>query len=235
VGLLTTAELEEFIRVACKATGYSREQLLKATGLPWEELRRQAPELKAPPAPETMRSRMVRARVPELFIRSVADKDPIACYPLAEVKSFLASKLRVLCLSGGKGTRKSGSAAWGLGQADGGRWIESSHITRVSIEDKDFWKELGRASLLVIDDLGVERRDEKGAFMSGFNELVNGIYTDCRRLIITCNLTPKQFSAEPEAGGYGSRVYDRIREVGRWVTVGGESVRPQMREPGEDG
>lgn len=230
---IASEEFEQILEIACRATGMSRAEMLRATGLEWRDLHR-----KEEPKPITLadiRERMTRARVPELFIRSVGVRAPVDCFALREVRSFLeARNRRVLVLSGGRGTRKTGSAAWALGQLMGGRFLASSRILATVIDDRDYWSECLRAPLLVLDDLGVEVRDSRGTFLTHFHALIENAYSACRRLIVTTNLSFSQFRAEPDQGGYGVRVYDRIVECGTWSTVAGESVRASLREPGED-
>ncbi len=184
------------------------------------------------------RRRMMGAGVPVRFIEAVADKAPLDCEPLRYVRDFLDGRDGFRVLSGGKGTRKTGSASWALGQLDGGAFLEASAVTRLSIEQRPKWEAIIASPLVVLDDLGTERRDEKGAFVAALSEMINAIYSQRRRLIVTCNLTPKTFKET-----YGEREYDRLREAGKWSTVAGESVRTYQpalsghyatREPGSD-
>jgi hypothetical protein len=172
------------------------------------------------------RRRMKAAGVPELFIEHTADRDPVDCEPMRAVRGFLSSKDGFHVLSGGKGTRKSGSASWSLGQLDGGAFLEASEIIRLSITpDRQRWDEILLAPLVVLDDLGTEKRDEKGAFTSALSELINKVYSNRRRLIITCNLTKETFKTV-----YGAREFDRMREMGKWSSIAGESVRSYRQQ-----
>ncbi len=222
------AYLDRLRRMACKQTGMTLEQLLEAEkNISWpKEI---MPVVSSPR--QVARRRMKQAGVPELFIRSVGDVEPRPLDAWRHVRDFLDSGQSFLVLSGGKGTGKTGSACWSLGQIDGGRFLDAPEITGMSIREKEQWDRVRGAPLVVLDDLGTERRDEKGYFIGGFFDLFNGCYSGCTRLVITCNISREQFASEPDQGGYGARVYDRLRETGRWVTVGGESIR----EPGEEG
>lgn len=226
------AAVNDLRALACKQTGMTLDELLEA------ERNVSHPKEFIPVAPSpavVARRRMKNAGVPELFIQCVADKPPTECYPLMKVREHLDSHDGFLVLSGGKGTRKTGCAAWALGQVDRGGFVEALAVTRLSIEQRPTWDKLLAAEVVVLDDLGTERRDEKGAFIGAFFELFNGVYSGRKRLIITCNLSREQFAAEPERGGYGARVYDRLKETGKWAVVGGESVRGVVeRQPGED-
>lgn len=181
------------------------------------------------------RRRMIGAGVPDLFITAVADRKPLDCTPLTCVQEFLNCGDGFHVLSGGKGTRKTGSACWALGQLDSGKFLHSRDITRLSIEQRDKWDAICSAPLVVLDDLGTEKRDEKGAFSSAVSELIDRVYSNRRRMIITCNLDKETF-----AQVYGEREFDRLREVGKWSYIAGQSVRqydPALhleREPGCD-
>ena len=174
------------------------------------------------------RRRMAGAGVPELFLRAVADKEPEDCEPLRQVQDFLSSADGFRVLSGGKGTMKTGSACWALGQLDGGMYVEAMDVIRLSIEDKPKWEAIVAAPLVVFDDLGWEKRDDKAAFTSAFSRLLNTVYTQRRRMIITCNMTRENFKAT-----YGEREFDRMREVGKWSAIAGESVRSYQRSMGQ--
>lgn len=179
------------------------------------------------------RRRMVAAGVPEEYIACVADREPEDCRPYQVIRGFLNSKDGFHVLSGGKGTRKTGSAAWALGQIDGGAFIEAPDVVKVSIEQKDRWEHIvQKAPLVVLDDVGTEKRtgDLPASFGAAFSDLVNKVYGGRRRLIITCNLTRETFRST-----YGDREFDRIRHVGKWSDIAGQSVRQYTeREPGCD-
>jgi hypothetical protein len=181
------------------------------------------------------------AKVPERYTQCVVDRKPIECASLGYVKDFLSSKNNFLMLAGGKGVYKSGSAAWALGQVDGGAFVHAYDLVQVSIEDKVQWNRILRAPIVVLDDLGREKRDGSlGAFIDAFQKIFNGAYSSCRRLIMTGNVSRAEFNREPNDGGYGTREYDRLKEAGEWYGVAGESARgtPQLTahwaEQGED-
>ncbi len=221
-----------------------REKLAKAAGktlAQWLEMEANVSHpreiIPVQPSPAAIaRRRMLGAGVPELFIAAVGDRKPLDCTPLKRVQDFLNCGDGFHVLSGGKGTRKTGSACWALGQLDRGAFLHSRDITRLSIEPRDKWDAICSAPLVVLDDLGTEKRDEKGAFQSAVSELIDRVYSNRRRMIVTCNLTREVF-----AKVYGEREFDRIREVGKWSDIAGQSVRqydPQQhleREPGEEG
>ncbi len=181
------------------------------------------------------RRRMLGARVPEKFIRAVGDAKPLDCKPMRDVSAFLDSRDGFLLLSGGKGTRKTGSASWALGQLDGGVFVHAQDLVETSVapEHRERWDYIvNRAPLVVFDDLGTEKRtgDLPVSFGTAFSRLVDKVYSGCRRMIITHNITKATMK-----GVYGEREFDRMREVGKWSDIAGESVRTyQERIPGSD-
>lgn len=225
------ADVNGFRKHLAESKGYTLEQWLAMES----EVHHPTEFVAITPSPRTMaRRRMKDADVPERFIQHVADKDPLDCEPMTFVREFLNSRDGFRVLQGGKGTRKTGSACWALGQLDGGAFIEADDVIRVSIEDKERWAKILAAPLVVFDDLGTEKRDDKATFTSAFSKLLNTVYSQSRRLIITCNVTPVVFRQV-----YGEREYDRLKEAGLWSKIGGESVRrydPAAhldRDPGE--
>lgn len=85
-----------------------------------------------------------------------------------------------------------------------------------------FIDDLNKYSLLIIDDLGVERQSEYVAEI--VQNIVDSRYRAGLPLIITTNLTPKDFS-EPSGDIAKSRLYSRISEMCLPVIVSGEDRR----------
>jgi hypothetical protein len=214
---------EPWLDLAVRATGLSRENLqaaITAAGPP--------PEYTHPGVDVRARARRrgVVAGVPELHLRNLVDRDPMPGQAWVAVREFLADdRLGFLVLSGGKGTHKTGSACWMLTQVEGGNFVEAPDLLAVAIEDKARYLRLRVSRYVVLDDLGTEIRDGKGLFQGVLNTLWNGWYAGCAKVITTCNLTAEEFRRPPEKGGYGERIYDRLRERGRWICIGGESRR----------
>lgn len=206
--------LEIFHRMAEKATGLSRNELSALALEPREESVRMIDPRK------TKRRRMEQARAPELHIRNLSDNVPVECDAIQGVRTFLeARKKNILVLSGGKGTCKTGSACWALGERSDGIFVKAKHLSAIAIEDKALYLRLSRAPLIVLDELGLEHPDEKGFWLSTFIDLFDDWYSSCATVIITGNLTRTKFEA------YDERVFDRLREVGEWKNIGGASVR----------
>ena len=88
---------------------------------------------------------------------------------------------------------------------------------------QEFINDLNRYSLLILDDLGAERRSEYMQEMV-FN-IIDSRYRSGLPFIITTNLTMDEIK-KPQEVGY-SRIYDRILERCFPVAVTGESRRRQ--------
>lgn len=91
-----------------------------------------------------------------------------------------------------------------------------------SAENKsEYLESLCRYSLLVLDDLGVERKTHYMQEM--IYKIVNARYASGMPIVVTTNLTPQELS-KPADIGY-ARIYDRILEVCLPVKVDGKSRR----------
>lgn len=134
----------------------------------------------------------------------------------------------ILILSGPVGCGKSTAAAWWISQAvkvspylvaRDPLFIPVYKLQRVSW----YGDEIGAIELakrLVIDDLGTEFIDSKNAFISLFRGIVDARYANRLPLLITTNKTAVEFKDL-----YGERTIDRMREVGRFIELQGESLR----------
>ena len=206
----------KFIELACKATGMTEEQLRARAS----EIGEDIPEVK----PERdSRESVLNRGVPLVHVENIYDAQPDECQALAAVREFVGGKKTVLVLAGGVGTCKTGSACWAL-TFKPGRFCTADEAIRLSTsnapEDVDLWRRIRGAQLLVIDDLGGEYSGEKGWGVRVFNGLLDHRYSHGLKTIITTNLHAARFKED-----YGERVADRIREAGRWLTLGGTSVR----------
>lgn len=148
---------------------------------------------------------------------------------VAAAQAALDVGMTLLVLSGTRGCGKTTAAAWWLLQrrkpseyvrVGPPRFVDASSLARWPRYDDAKMRELERASALVIDDLGVEYDDKNGAFRSFVDGLVNSRYAACLPTCITTNVPAADFRQR-----YGERIADRIREVGRFVELSGESLR----------
>lgn len=134
-----------------------------------------------------------------------------------------------LLLYGTVGTGKSHMAACIANKLidDGYKVMMTNFATMVNILQSSFdgkqeyIDSLNRYALLIIDDLGAERKSD---FMQEqvFN-IIDARYRSGLPMIITSNLTMKQLT-EPTEIGF-ARIYDRILEKCHPIELKGESIR----------
>lgn len=84
----------------------------------------------------------------------------------------------------------------------------------------DTMREICELRWLVLDDLGTEFNDAKGAFQAKLDRILDARYREYRRTVITTNLPPQSFAER-----YGERIQDRMREGGLWASISGASIR----------
>lgn len=167
------------------------------------------------------RMRCRDARVPERVVRHLADPRPTAAWD--HVRAFIDSPLTIQILSGGEGCSKTVSACRALAEK-GGLYVKAAALMRARFDDEE-WRTILRARpLLVIDDVGVEARDEKGWAMAALYELLDRRYDDCLQTILTTNLTKKRF-VETYCAEDGGRLLGRLRECGQYVEIDAPSMR----------
>lgn len=135
-----------------------------------------------------------------------------------------------LLLHGGLGTGKTYAAACIVNALiDTGRSCLMTNFARVlntlwSIENKQgYIDSLNKFDLLVLDDLGAERRSEY-AQEQVFN-VIDSRYRAKLPLIVTTNLTMKELTALDNIGN--GRIYDRLLEMCHPVEISGKSRRRQ--------
>ena len=133
-----------------------------------------------------------------------------------------------LVLSADKGVGKSTAAGWWLRKTAAEaqpstnafrRWWPAAEIAAMDFYGDDF-KRLCDCHSLVLDDLGAEYSDAKGAFQSKLDRVMDARYREYRRTIVTTNLSVKGFVER-----YDTRIYDRMREGGVWQGISGASMR----------
>jgi len=142
---------------------------------------------------------------------------------IKRVAEWLKEDRTILVLAGVAGCGKTvASARWALEDRLGHHtaFVRASTFARSSRFDSDTRNHWLRAYALALDDLGAEYVDAKGSLLTDLDELVDQFYGDCKRLLITTNLTPAQFR-----GRYGERVADRLRECGSWFSIASGSLR----------
>lgn len=152
--------------------------------------------------------------------------------PLVDaVRRWIAEGEESWCmvLSSNPGTGKSTAAGWWLSQVAKGvshspnasrRWWPATEVAALDFYGDDY-KRLCECASLVLDDLGTEYSDQKGALQSKLDRLFDSRYREYRKTIVTANVDAAVFRER-----YGSRIYDRLCDSGaRWVSYEGESLR----------
>lgn len=161
-----------------------------------------------------------------------APEAPVPTPALEAVGRFLGPKDKtpILVLAGGVGTGKTVAAAWGCA-FHSGRMVKALDLVRIGLfaegQDKATLRDLERADLAVIDDVGAEPQDTKGYAYAAFFEAFERRYDACAKTILTTNLTMDEFRAR-YGTGVGVRFWDRIRGDARWIDVPGKSMRERV-------
>lgn len=202
----------------------------------WEERDRQVAELIAQDVAQTeaqrMRSRAAELRdngFPELFV-SAALGELADTRAMAHVRLFVQLPKRILVLAGGVGAGKTTAATWVAlkGQDPRPAFVRIATLARGGLHDRKLSEWLDDATSLVIDDVGAEYLDGKGAFRSLLDEVVDRFYSDRRTLVMTTNLRPKRGAADEQEQfleRYGDRVWSRLTEAGVWGDCGARDLR----------
>jgi hypothetical protein len=135
----------------------------------------------------------------------------------------------VLVLMGGIGTGKTLAACWWATEFRAAQFMTAAELARWPRYDMAAMDRLLKAPGIVVDDLGTEYMDDKGNFLAVFDEFVNTRCANMRKTVITTNLTPADFGKR-----YGARITDRIVECGRFISVGGDSLRGPANQVGAE-
>ena len=165
------------------------------------------------------RAELEMAGVSPRTLRAVFDASPEQTEAVVTLRAAFDRTPRpaIVVLQGGVGCGKSCAAAlWAI--QTGARWITAKALARLGYEDE--LTKLGRAGALVLDDLGTEYADAKGFFVSNLDGLIDDRYSRELPTVITTNVAPSDFKER-----YGERIVDRIREAGKFIAVGGQSLR----------
>ena len=149
----------------------------------------------------------------------VADLDAPA---IAIMRDWSAAHPRegIAVLSGLPGCGKTVAATWWGLNTEWASCVRAATFATASRYDQETRKGWMTASALVLDDLGSEYADAKGSFLVDLDELIDIHYGNRDRMVITTNCTADEFKNR-----YGSRIVDRLRECGSWLSVGGASMR----------
>lgn len=141
---------------------------------------------------------------------------------------------RIIVLSGDPGCGKTAAALWACCGTTRARFVDAALFQIGGMFQKRL-PDLLEVPLLVIDDLGVEFMDEKGAFATMLDAVINQRYQSGKTTILTTNLDSEDFAQR-----YGDRILDRIRGSGKFWGITCESMRvtspegPVLRLPIDD-
>lgn len=129
------------------------------------------------------------------------------------------SKL-VIVLAGNPGSGKTVAACTRLGERDGGRLVRGTELVELGADwrDRKALAAIRSASVLVIDDLGVEYREAKLA--SRLDDILDARISAKLQTVITTNLAAKAFE-----GRYGGRVWSRLHQHGAYVELDAPDMR----------
>lgn len=150
-------------------------------------------------------------------------------HALRAVREAHEAGVKLLALSGPPGIGKTTAACWWLVHARPvtslirvrpGLFVRAGQFARWSRFDEERMRDLERARALVLDDLGVEYDDTKGAVRSLLDEVVDARYAASLPTLLTTNLSGPAFKER-----YHERIADRVRGAGGFVALRGESLR----------
>lgn len=146
---------------------------------------------------------------------------------LEYVLAWLESRADILVLQGGTGSGKSLAAAWAflfaqyraptnsMGDRRPPLWFDAGVLASLSQYAERVWSAFDNASVIVLDDAGIEPNAERvGAAIE------RAVNVSTSRLLITTNLDPEDFKKR-----YGERVASRMRGRGKWLRVAAPDYR----------
>jgi DNA replication protein DnaC len=156
---------------------------------------------------------------------AIATEAPVPTVALSTAQAWWGGSAWALCLHGSVGQGKTVAAAWVLAQAiragRGAQYRPAGVVARLSDFD-DGPRELDalkRASVLVLDDVGVEAASERGRAILG--EVLDARYERLgTRTVLTSNLGPEALLRR-----LGQRAWDRLQHDGELLELVGESLR----------
>jgi DNA replication protein DnaC len=114
----------------------------------------------------------------------------------------------------------------------GARFVTAEELARQSTFDGEFWEGVRETPRLVIDDLGVERLDDKGWAMGNLVGLFSHRHAHALPTVITMNISRQAFESRYCAHD-GGRLRDRLAESGWFVALEGPSLRRRLSLEGD--
>jgi DNA replication protein DnaC len=159
--------------------------------------------------------------LPDGDLRAVVwgDHDWTPC--MRDVEAWLGSGDQVRVLFGPVGIGKTYAAAWALSKV-AGRYTRAHRLAAIHRlafgDERAEWETLCTASLLVVDELGVE--DNARSAAAAITEVVDERQKDGRRTLLMGNLALPDIRKR-----YGDRLADRVNGLGSVTEQPGESRR----------
>jgi DNA replication protein DnaC len=168
------------------------------------------------------RSLIREAEIPNRYVSRFHDKRPTTSPAMQAIAEG------AMVIAGNPGCGKTTAACWWLMEfiiapltpRKAPRFTTAPAIARMNKFDGRQMGDLIHAPRLVIDDLGVEYSDERGAFLSLLDEIVDARYAAERPTLVTTNLADEDFAKR-----YDGRIYDRIRDAGGFYALDNPSMR----------
>jgi hypothetical protein len=159
------------------------------------------------------RERIAAMKIPPRVLARLAKGDLLE----TDARRLIVGTAVITVLAGNPGTGKTLAACEWLMNRGRGFFVKTASLARI---DRAHMPKLLDAEALVLDDLGMEYLDAKGHLLSLLDELIDHRYDARLPIVITSNIDENVFRSR-----YGVRVVDRIRESGRFVVIGGTSLR----------
>lgn len=156
--------------------------------------------------------------------------NPTATPAIDHARRFLDQRrLGILVLLGGTGCGKTTAGAFVAREKGGSRpgRIRATALERAGRYDREAALWVQSRTLLVVDDLGVEFKDGKGAFLSLLDELIDVAHANRRRIVLTANLTPAQLADRVE-----DRIWSRLSQSALIAQCGSTDLRVEGRRAG---
>lgn len=170
-----------------------------------------------------VRQALETGRFPSVAVESSAapSDTPAMGYARKFVEQFRGGRT-VLVLLGGPGCGKTTAATWIARQIgrSSPQFVRAARLAVDSSFADGFRAMLDDRYMVVLDDLGVEYLDGKGAFSAKLDLLVDTFYGDRRPLVITSNLSAPDLKTR-----VGERVWSRLCECASIEQCGSTDLR----------